>query len=122
MNNSKRSNKHMAWQMTVLMSAILTGCGSDGGTTAAVAPVTPIGVTASPSIAVSSQAAIKSSAYSIVPTTPSITVSGIYPKMVSPVLTGSGSINVVNNALAHVAATQTGAGTLSIVAMPTTSL
>jgi len=118
MNKIERVTKPLAWQMTILMTAILAGCGGGSSTSAPAAPVSSaLGVTAKPSIAVAYQAvgAAKATAYSIDPSTPSITVSGNYPKMVSPVLTGSGFINVVNNGNAHVAATQTGAGTLSIV-------
>ena len=117
MNKIERVTKPLVWQMTILMTAILAGCGGGSSTSAPAAPVSSaLGATASPSIAVSTAVSgVKATSYSIEPSTPSITVSGIYPKLVSPVLTGSGFINVVNNANAHVAATQTGAGTVSIV-------
>ena len=124
MNKFQSMNKPLMWSMTILMTAIMAGC---GGTTGAVGPAgaagasgasplaTALGTTASPSIAISAASGVKGTAYSIVPTTPSITLSGIHALMVAPVLTGSGFINVVNNANAHVAATQTGTGTLSVV-------
>jgi hypothetical protein len=123
MKNFNCINKPITWQMTILLTAILAGCGGGSSSPAATAPASGALGTASalgstviaPSIAVSSQTAVKATAYSIDPTTPSITVSGTYPKLVAPILTGKGFINVVNYANAHVAATQTGTGTLSIV-------
>jgi hypothetical protein len=125
MNQFKSMNKPM-WAMTILMTAIMAGCG--GGSSSPPPPAQTLGeaLGTTPNVSVSGQSGngVKGTSYSVVPTRPNITVTGTAALNVSPVLTPpasgvttSGSINVVNNSPtnAHVAATQTGTGTLSIV-------
>ena len=110
MNKFERVTKPLMWPTTLLMTAILSACGSGSSN-----PATPSSNAQALATAVSAQATsgAKSTAYSVVSTTPNITVTGTHAGNVAPVLTGGGSINVVNNG-AFVAATQTGTGTISI--------
>ncbi len=121
MNKIAKVTKPLAWPLVIMMTTILAGCGG-GGTQSSLSPSTQGGNGSGAlgakngkdiTIAVSDPSTVSS--YSIVPATSAITVSGTYPQLVAPVLTGDGFINVVNNGNAHVAATQTGAGTLAIV-------
>ncbi len=108
MKNFKSNKKSIALQMSISMAIFLTACGGGSSTSLPVAPQI-IGT------AVSAQApsGARSTSYSLETVTPDITVTGINAGDVAPVLTGGGSIHIVNNG-AHVAATQTGTGSISI--------